>query len=252
MDMWKNIGLSKCISFIESESRRTSKEVSGEEAVRPAITISRMTGAGGYAVASALVDYLQAHVPSCDKWTVFDHNLVEKVLDDHHIQKRIGDFMEEDHKSMLRDSVEEWLGLHPSWWTMVQKTNATILRLAQMGCVILVGRGAMVITGRLKNVFHARLVGSLEKRIEYGVRAYGVDRKKAIDFIKKTDEARKRYLKDNFDADADDALLYHVTINTDLVGHDEAASLIGDAVIRRFNLAGQRRASGSESRAVQR
>ncbi len=249
--MWKNISLDKCVSFINSESRRKGKEMSAAALMRPAITISRMTGAGGYAVASALVDYLQIHVPSCGQWTVFDQNLVEKVLDDHQINKRIADFMEENHTSMLRDSVEEWMGLHPSAWTIVQKTNATILQLARLGNVILVGRGAMVITSKLSNVFHVRLVGSLEKRIEYGQKVYGLDRKKALDFIKKRDEGRKRYLKDNFDVDVENPLLYHVIINTDLVGHDQAASLIGDEVIKRFNLSTRRTAVVGENRPVQ-
>jgi cytidylate kinase len=232
--MWQNIGLEKCISFIELWPK--GKESSVPAVTRPAITISRMTGAGGYAVASALVDYLHMHVPAHDRWTVFDQNLVGKVLEDHHINKRFADFMEESHKSMLIDSVEEWMGLHPSSWTLVQRTNATILQLAKMGNVILVGRGAMVITSKLKNVFHVRLVGSLEKRIEYGQQLYGLDRKAALNFIKKRDEGRKRYLKDNFDADVDDPLLYHVIINTDLVQYDEAARLIGDEVIKRFKL----------------
>ncbi len=231
--MWKNIGLEKCVSFIEYGSRG---KIAGEAVCPPAITISRLTGAGGYAVASALVDYFQSTVPSRQRWTVFDQNLVEKVLEEHRLSKQVAKYMEEGHVSMVRDSIEEWMGLHPSSWTMVQKTNATILRLAQMGHVILIGRGAMVITSKLKNVFHVRLVGSLENRIEYGQRFYGLDRKKALDFIKKRDEARKRYLKDNFDVDPDNPLLYHIIINTDLVSYDQAASLIGDEVIKRFNL----------------
>ncbi|MGD0238261.1 MAG: cytidylate kinase-like family protein [Syntrophorhabdales bacterium] len=234
--MWKNIGLEKCISFIESELRPKGKESSVSAATRPAITISRMTGAGGHTVASNLADYLQMRVPAHDRWIVFDQNLLEKVLEDHRINKCFADFMEEGHKSMLIDSVEEWMGLHPSSWTFVQQTSATILQLAKMGNVILVGRGATVITSKLKNVFHVRLVGSLEKRIEYGQQLYGLDRKAALDFIKKRDEGRKRYLKDNFDADVDNPLLYHVIINTDLVQYDEAARLIGDEVIKRFKL----------------
>jgi len=65
---------------------------------------------------------------------------------------------------------------------------------------------------------------------------------------KKKDEGRRRYLKDNFDKDIDDPLLYHVIINTDLVQHDEAARLIGDEVIRRFKLNSPVKASGSWSR----
>lgn len=245
--MWKNIGLDKCISFIESELQQKGKESPPSATTKPAITISRQTGAGGHTVASALADYLQMHVPSHDPWIVFDQNLVEKVLEDHHINKRFANFMEEGHKSMLRDSVEEWMGLHPSIWTLVQKTNATILQLARMGNVILVGRGATLITSKLKNVFHVRLVASLEKRIEYGKQFYSLDRKAALNFIRKRDEGRKRYLKDNFDADVDDPLLYHVIINTDLVEYDEAARLIGDEVIKRFMLDSPKEAVKSES-----
>ena len=250
--MLKNIGFEKCVSFIRSEVQPMGKAGSASAATRPAITISRMTGAGGHVVASNLADYLTTSVPTHDEWTVFDQNLVEKVLEDRHIQKRIADFMEESHKSMLRDSVEEWMGLHPSSWTLVQQTNATILQLAKMGNVILVGRGGAVITSKLKNVFHVRLVASLEKRIAYGLQYYGLDRKAALNFIKKRDAGRKRYLKDNFDADDDNPLLYHVTINTDLVTYDEAARLIGDEVIKRFSLGTRVKAAGTEYRSVQR
>jgi cytidylate kinase len=245
--MWPNIGLKKCISFIESEFLPKGKTSPATAPARPTITISRMTGAGGHTVASNLADYLQLRIPGHGGWTVFDQNLVEKVLEDHHIHKRIADFMQEGHQSMIYDSVEEWMGLHPSSWTLVQQTNATILQLAQMGNVILVGRGAVVITSKLTNVFHVRLVGSLEKRIQQVEQVYGLDRKSAINYITKKDAGRKRYLKDNFDTDVDNPLLYHVIINTDLVRYDEAARLIGDELIRRFDLGGRVKAARTKT-----
>jgi len=195
-----------------------------------------MTGAGGHTVASALAEYLQTNIPGHPLWTIFDQNLVEKALEDHHMQKYVTAFMEERHESMILDSVEEWMGLHPSSWTIVQWINATILRLAQTGNVILVGRGSTVIASKVKTAFHVRLVGSLEKRIRRVEQIYGLDRKAAAGYIKKKDEGRRKYLKENFDADIDSPFLYHLTINMDLVGHDEAARLIGDEVIRRFKL----------------
>jgi cytidylate kinase len=181
-------------------------------------------------------------------WTVFSQHLVAKVLEEHRHQKRIGDFMKEGHKGSLTDAFEELLGLHPSTWTLVEQTNATILRLAQIGNVILVGRGANVVTSKLETVFHVHLVGSLEKRIEQAQKVFGLDRKSAINYIKKKDEGRRRYLKDNFDKDINDPLLYHVIINTDLVQYDEAARLIGDEVIRRFKLDSPVKALGSRGR----
>jgi cytidylate kinase len=142
--------------------------------------------------------------------------------------------MEEGHKSIARDTFEEWMGLHPSTWNIVQMTNATILRLAQLGNVILVGRGSTVITSRLKNVFHVFLVGSLEKRIQRVQEVYGLDRKNACNYVKKRDEGRRKYVKDNFNVDIDSPLLYHLTINTDMVSYHDAAVLIGDEVLRRF------------------
>jgi cytidylate kinase len=230
--MWKNIGLDKCKSLIQSEF--IPKSVNVGKPPGPTVTISRMTGAGGHTVASALAYYLQENTPGHPQWTIFDQNLVEKALEDHHMQKYVMDFMEERHTSMIMDSVEEWMGLHPSTWTVVQWMNATILRLAQTGHVILIGRGSTVIAGKVKTAFHVRLVGSLEKRIEQVKQSYGFDRKTAVSFIKKKDEGRRKYLKDNFDADIDSPFLYHLTINTDLVGPDEAAQLIGQEVLKRF------------------
>ncbi|HAR96881.1 MAG TPA: hypothetical protein DCR97_13110 [Deltaproteobacteria bacterium] len=234
--MYKNIAFEKAMSFAKSVSYPKAGEKPHGAAVRPAITISRLTGAGGHVIAAELAEFLQDRVPGDQPWTVFDQNLVEKVLEDHNLEKRVADAMSEEHKSMFADLVEAIIRKHPSAWTLVEHTSATILRLATMGNVILVGRGGVVITSKLPNAFHVRLVGSLEKRIEYGQRVYGVDREAALNFIKKRDEGRKRYLKDYFDVDVDDPLLYHVTINTDLMGYEEATRMIGDEVIRRFNL----------------
>ena len=217
-----------------------------ETSIRPAITISRMAGAGGYTVASKLAEYLQTHVPARCEWTVFDRNLIEKVLEDHHLHKRIADFMAENkRKSMITDSMEEYLGLHPSSWTLVQQTAETILHLAQMGYVILVGRGGNVITGKLPNAFHVRLVGSLEKRVGHAQEVHNLGRPAALEWIKKEDTGRRHYVKENYDKDIDDPLLYHLVLNTDLIPFDKAASLIGDEVIKRFQLGHRLRAVGS-------
>ncbi|HRT09858.1 MAG TPA: cytidylate kinase-like family protein, partial [Candidatus Paceibacterota bacterium] len=122
---------------------------------------------------------------------------------------------------------------HPSSWTLVHKTAETILQLAQLGNVIIIGRGANVITSNLDYVFHVRLVGSLEKRIRHVQEMRQVSAKEAAALIEKEDLGRRRFLKKYFNKDIDDPLLYHLTINTDLVSYDNAARLIGQAVLQR-------------------
>ena len=233
--MWNNINYEKCLSFINYQLRPGTRS-SAEPLINPAITISRMTGAGGHTVADKLAEYLQANVPGHAPWTVFDRQLVEKVLEDHHLSKRIAEFMPEKHRSLLTDMFEELLGLHPSDWTLVHQTAETILHLAQMGNVILVGRGAAVVTRKLDNVFHVRLMGSLEKRTEQVQKVYGYDRKTAINFINREDKGRKRFVKEHFEEDPENPLLYDLGINTDRIPYEEAAELIGAEVIRRFHL----------------
>jgi cytidylate kinase len=165
---------------------------------------------------------------------VFDKNLVSRVLQDHHLPERLAQFMPEDKVSGISDAVEELLGLHPAAWKLVHQSAETILSLAELGSAIFVGRGAAAILGHLPQVFHVRLVGSLEKRIERVKEHYRVDTRAAREFIKKEDAARKRYLKRYFKRDIDDPLLYHLTLNTDLIACDDAAAIVAEIILQRY------------------
>lgn len=233
--MWKNIGLDRALSFINCQLRLPGSRFGA--AGKPTITISRMTGSGGRSVAAKLAEYLQAKAASHCPWTVFDRDLVAAVLAEHHLPERIAEYMPENHRSMLTDTVEELLGLHPSSWTLVEHTTQTILHLAQMGTVILVGRGANVITSRLPNAFHVRLVGTLEKRSVRVQEVFHLGPDAALEFMRKEDRGRQRYLKEHFGEDIDDPMLYHMIINTDQVAYEDAAVVIGNAVVERFQSA---------------
>jgi cytidylate kinase len=233
--MSKNIGLEQCQSFIACQLRAPGGPFGTDN--KPAITISRMTGCGGRDVAARLADFLQTRATAHCPWTVFDRNLVEKVLEEHYLPKWVAEYMPEGHRPMVTDAVEELLGLHPASWTLVQQTSETIWRLARMGYVILVGRGANIVTSKLPTVFHVRLVASLEQRSRRVQEKMKLTHAAALEFIKKEDLGRRRYIKEHFAKEIDDPLLYHLIINTDHISVEEAAILVGRAVIDRFDLA---------------
>ncbi|HEU5395892.1 MAG TPA: cytidylate kinase-like family protein [Verrucomicrobiae bacterium] len=202
----------------------------------PSITISRMAGAGGRTVASKLAEDLQAYAPRGRQWTVFDRNLIEKVLEDHHLSRRLAEYLPESSQPFRPPEFKELRGQNLSSTTMVEQTVETIWKLAEDGFVILVGRGANVITAGLDNMFHVRLVGSLEKRARRLEMVYDFDRATARQYLKTQDESKKRYLKEYFDRDIEDPLLYHLVVNTDGMTYEGAARVIADAVIHRFHL----------------
>jgi hypothetical protein len=198
---------------------------------RRAISLSRQAGSGAHSVAEKLVELLQAQDPkgSCP-WAVFDRNLVAKVLEDHHLPNRLAKFMPEDRISAISDTMDELFGLHPPSWTLVRQMADTVLRLAELGNVILIGHGASIVTSKLDHVFHVRLVGSLEQRVKHLQEHLHLTHKAALQFANREDRGRRRFLKKYFKKDIDDPLHYHLVINTDRVPYDEAARMIAHAV----------------------
>jgi cytidylate kinase len=230
------IGLEKCLSFINCHLQPPGPPPAAyDDSTRfRAITISRQAGSGGHAIAEKLAEYLQSHSRGVSPpWAVFDRNLVEKVLEDHNLPARLARFMPEDRISDISDTMDEFFGLHPPSWILVRKTSETILQLAQLGNVILIGRGSNIITTKLPQMFHVRLVGSLERRAQRLQAVNSLSHKEAIRLADREDLARRRYVKQFFNEDLDDPLLYHLVINTDLISYEDAARMIGSATASR-------------------
>ncbi len=222
----------RCLAYLNRQLQPGNRPVQVSSHQRAAVAISRQTGTGAVIIAEKLAAYLQAEGSADDQpWTVFDKNLIAKVLEDHHLPARLAKFLPEDKINAINDMVDELLELHPPSWLIVHQSTETILRLAELGNVILVGRGAPVITRHMLSVLRVRLVGSLERRLTRVQQTEHLGREEALAFIRRTDRGRARYVKKYLRQDVADLLLYDLTINTDRLSDDKAARLIGDAVL---------------------
>jgi len=224
----------KCKRYIESHSPKTETPVKRKK-VYPCITVSRETGAGAQAVGKELIKILDSKSDKNEsQWTYFDRQLIEKVLEDHNLPKQVSEYMVEDKFRHLSSAVNVLLGLHPSQWSLLHKTTETVLQLARMGKVIIVGRAGNIITAKLNNVFHVRLIAPLESRIKYIIDIQKMNRQDAEAYIKKEDVARRNYLKSNFSRDIENPELYHIVLNTSLLTYEGTAEVIADAVLKKF------------------
>jgi cytidylate kinase len=229
------------ISLLDSLVRYLKAQAAIPEQARrppqPSITISREVGAGAITIGTMLVERLnqsEEHLERAPSWTVFDSNLARQVLIDHKLPLNLEKFMVEDARLAVDEIVEEILGLHPTSWTLVQQTTRSILRLASLGRVILVGRAAEVVTKRLPYVFHVRLVAPLNKRVQHAAEYYGLTATAAAKKVREEDQARRGYLRRYFDADIDDPLLYALVINTGRLGFARTAELVAQAAMRNY------------------
>jgi len=223
----------KCKRYIDSHSTKAEPVV--KRKIYPCITITRETGAGVQMVCKELIKLLE-DISDEDgiNWTYFDRELIYKVIEDHNLPQQLREFMKEDKNKPVKSMVYEILGLHPSHWTLLHKTTETVLQLARMGKAIIVGRGSNIITAKMKNVFHLRLVAPMEDRIQHVMEFTNLSRSNAVDFIKREEAQRRRYLKSNFSEDVRNPHIYHLIINTGLMSYKEAARVIANTLIDRY------------------
>jgi cytidylate kinase len=221
----------KCKQYIQLHS--SSSEIQKE--IFPCITISRLTGSGSYEVSKNLIDILQEKTKNAENpWTYFNKDLITKVIEEFKLPKVFTSYIAENKYSPISDAVNELLGVKPSEWTIVHKTTEIILQLAHFGKTIIVGRGSNVITSKLPNSFHIRLIAPIENRIKHVQEVFKYSKSDAMEYIKKEDESRKKYHKAHFFKDPNDATLYHLIVNTGKSTFEESASIIAEAVIKKF------------------
>jgi cytidylate kinase len=233
------IALDKCAPFISSQLGAALPTLPSSNGLprKLAITISRQSGCGAHEIARLLANFLDSHGPDKSRsWHVLDRNLGEKVLEAHKLPARYARFMPEDRPSEFGDVMEELLGAHPPSSTFVQQTSETIFDLAEQGNVILIGRGANLVTRNLPHAFHVRLVASLESRIKHFQKSHGLTPAIALRQIQTEDRGRKRYLKKYFGQDLENPLLYHLVLNTELMSFEKAARLIAETALAGFQV----------------
>jgi cytidylate kinase len=229
--------LDRCRAYVVTELRRRPRawKRSGPPSAGPAVTISYEAGAGAHQLAPRLGAVLQKAEPgAAQRWTIFDRQLIDEVLAEHHLPKELGRLMPEDRRSYIQDLLDDQMGTRPPSWVLVPKITETVLHLANAGRVILVGRGANIITQRMPNVFHVRLIGSLPRRIERAREMGGLSQEAAARFVHDEDRAHSRYARAHFHALPSDDHLYHLIVNTDDIPVPDAARLIADAALRLF------------------
>src|ERR1043166_9208733 len=122
-------GLERCFSFINCQlqppARAVPRAANGSD--RTAVTISRQAGCGALVVAEKLAERLQTHARrGAPPWTVFDRNLIERVLEDHNLPERLAKYLPEDRMTALQDITDELFGLRPPSWTIVRQTAETM------------------------------------------------------------------------------------------------------------------------------
>ncbi len=224
----------KAKRYLETQSWQREK-YAGKKEQGVCITLSRQAGAGANTISNHIINSLEPfRSNNTPAWTAFDKNLIEKVIEDNSLPTALVELMEDFKFSAVTSVINELLTGQPDPWALIHKTFETILQIALIGNVVIIGRGSNFLTANYPNVFHVRLVAPFDKRVTHVEQHYNISHKEALEGVKKDDAERKNFIHKYFHKDIDDPVNYHVVINTSQMGFEGAAKIVCCAVLEKF------------------
>lgn len=219
--------------YIEQQTEKSRAPGQNEQGI--CITISRQAGAGANTVSDHLIEILKPfRKRNTPEWTSFDKNLINKVIEDHHLPSVLASINEHSKFTAVSSIMMEMMAGNPDPWKLMHKIFETILHIAQIGNVIIIGRGSAYLTANFKNAFHVRLVSPFDERVKHVQTHYGLTHQKALEAVKTDDLERKQFVHKYFHKEIDDPNNYHLILNTHKLGYYFSAQIISCAVLKRF------------------
>jgi cytidylate kinase len=211
-------------------SRRNRHEhgVSAPANLRPAVTLAREFGCEGYPVAQELQALLEKR--SGAPWVIMDRALLDAVAKDQHLSNQVL-----ENIGVRNRFLDDMLSTFSSHWKSdkdyYRLLSRQIISLAQEGNVILVGRGAAILTQQMANCYHFRIVAPMSFKVKSIVTRANLTPDEARDMIYGRQRQRDAFLKDFLGRDVSDPTLYHLLFNNARCSAGRIASLMAAVVL---------------------
>ncbi len=107
--------------------------------------------------------------------------------------------------------------------------EAIVFEMGARDSVVLVGRAAGVILGRIPQVLRVRITAPEGTRAQRVQQQQGLTPQAALDYVRQKDRERAARVRFLYHVDWDDSLLYDVVLNTERLSVDEGARLVRGA-----------------------
>lgn len=210
---------------LEAQARTaaaTEPEPAGPPVVHPWITVSRALGAGGGAIARAAASRLD--------YQVYDRELLELLVREHHLHRRVLELLDERSRSSLEIWVQGIVrGRLVDKGDYLRDLASVLTSVALHGRAIIVGRGANFVLDASRGL-HVRITAPFALRVEAVAAREGISRDEAERAVQRSDQERSAFIQGYFHHGIDDPLGYDLVINTAALGVEPAAELVERAL----------------------
>jgi len=201
------------------------------------IAVSREVEAGGTTLAREVGKRLG--------WTVYDHELLERIASDLGVHAKLLESVDEHRGNWLRDQFERLVGVpYVAESAYVHRLIKVMLALGQHGDCVIVGRGSAFVLPR-ETTFRVRLVAPRKHRSAALGRRLGLDEAAAEKLLTTQDKERNEFVRVHFDRDPGLPSNFDLILNTEEFTTSECADIVLEGL-----RVWQRRRIGSEMDSV--
>jgi len=196
------------------------------------VTIDREYGCGGGEIAQQLAEHLG--------WKLWDHLLTEEIARLANCPKAEVECREERNdplyyrlfKSFLRGSYEGSINAHKlnlvDSECIIKFTQQVVLRAAETGNCVMVGRGSQYFLRNRPDTLHVFLYAPREDKLRR-LLSRGKNETEAHELVDTVDRERGNFIEKYFNAEWPNRSLYHVMVNTS-VGDEAVVQTIVDFI----------------------
>lgn len=194
----------------------------------PVITISREPGSGGSEIARRLAKALDMDLIGAQ--------IIQHVADSAKLSRKVIESLDEKEVTFRDTLLSSLFGEYRPWpGEYLQHLTRVIGTIGVFGNVIIVGRGANHVLPPEK-AFNVRIIAPLEYRIKHFMEDRGYTRSEAEQYVIKTENNRKAFVRKFFNADVADPKHYDIVINTGGMTLEAATGAIIAAIKKKMNL----------------
>jgi cytidylate kinase len=182
------------------------------------IAISRQAGARGTSIAQDVGRRLG--------WPVLDHELLEQMATEMHVNVRLLDHVDEQHVPWMVERLEAFSSIpYVSESAYVRQLLETILSIGARGQCVIVGRGASHILPP-PLVIRVRLIGEFADRAQAIMRETSTTLEDAERQVKALDQRRVAFIKNHFHCDPTAPESYDLVLNTSRLEVETCSQII--------------------------
>jgi cytidylate kinase len=221
--------------IVPSVERRLSAWISisetraagGQRGTRPTITISRRFGCEAFPLCEQLKDILDQRTG--EAWNIFDKALIERVSQDENFSLAV--LQDLGGPSRAIDRIGFFVPGYQTQPEVFRHIPKYVVKIAEAGNAIIVGRGGAIITHDLPNCYHFRLEASVEFRVASIARRMDISEAEARKLVREGDKTREQFIDQCLHATVTDPSWYDAVFNNARHSVSEIAKSIAAYVL---------------------